>query len=58
MTSESQFFVNRHRPVEGPPRDLVGYGEHPPTVRWKNDARVAVQIVINYKEGSEKSLDG
>jgi peptidoglycan/xylan/chitin deacetylase (PgdA/CDA1 family) len=43
-------------PVEGPPRELVGYGEHPPKVRWENDAKVAVQIVINYEEGSEKSF--
>jgi allantoinase len=56
MTPDSQFFVNRDRPVEGPPRELVGYGEHPPIVRWENDARVAVQIVINYEEGSEKSF--
>jgi peptidoglycan/xylan/chitin deacetylase (PgdA/CDA1 family) len=56
MTPDSQFFVNRDRPVDGPPRELVGYGEHPPVVRWENDARVAVQIVINYEEGSEKSF--
>jgi peptidoglycan/xylan/chitin deacetylase (PgdA/CDA1 family) len=57
MTSfDPQFFQNRDFPVEGPPRELVGYGEHPPRIRWEGDARVAVQIVINYEEGSEKTF--
>jgi allantoinase len=38
------------------PRDLVGYGEHPPHAAWPNHARVAVQIVMNYEEGSEYSI--
>lgn len=38
------------------PRDLVGYGQHPPTVRWPGDARVAVQFVINYEEGGENCI--
>ena len=37
------------------PRDLVGYGAHPPDVHWPNDARVAVQFVVNYEEGGERS---
>jgi allantoinase len=41
------------------PRDLVGYGRHPPHPRWPNGARVAVQFVLNYEEGAENSvLDG
>lgn len=41
------------------PRDLVGYGEHPPHPRWPGGARVAVQFVLNYEEGGERSiLDG
>ncbi len=55
MTYDSQFFQNRDFPVEGPPRELVGYGEHPPVVQWEGGAKVAVQIVINYEEGSEKT---
>jgi peptidoglycan/xylan/chitin deacetylase (PgdA/CDA1 family) len=52
-----QFFARSdHADVEGPPRDFVGYGEHPPRVAWEDDARVAVQIVVNYEEGSEKSF--
>ncbi len=38
------------------PRDLVGYGERPPNPRWPGDARIAVQIVLNYEEGSEHSI--
>lgn len=32
---------------------MCGYGEHPPKPNWPNDARIAVQIVLNYEEGSE-----
>ena len=39
--------------VPGPKRDYVGYGRNVPKVRWPNDARVAVNIVLNYEEGSE-----
>ena len=40
-------------------RDLVGYGPNPPAVRWPNDARIAISVVVNYEEGSEYStLDG
>ncbi len=38
------------------PRDLVGYGEHPPHARWPGDARVCVQFVINYEEGGENNV--
>ena len=37
-------------------RDLVGYGAHPPQPRWPNDARVAVQFVLNIEEGAESSV--
>lgn len=40
----------------GPVRDYVGYGERPPAFRWPGDAGVAVQLVVNYEEGSEYSL--
>src|ERR1700751_888665 len=57
MTGNPQFFRQTDiADVPGPPRDLVGYGEHPPRVRWQNGAKVAVQIVINYEEGSEKTF--
>ena len=38
------------------PRDLIGYGKHPPQADWPDRARVAVQFVLNYEEGSENSV--
>jgi putative urate catabolism protein len=38
------------------PRDLFGYGEHPPHPRWPGGARVALQFVLNYEEGAEQSV--
>ena len=38
------------------PRDLAGYGAHPPHPRWPGGARIAVQFVINYEEGGERSI--
>jgi putative urate catabolism protein len=35
------------------PRDLIGYAGHPPHPRWPGDARIAVNFVMNYEEGSE-----
>lgn len=37
-------------------RDMVGYGANPPNPKWPGDARLAVQIVMNYEEGSEYSI--
>jgi len=38
------------------PRDMIGYGRHPPDPRWPDGARVAVQFVINYEEGGENNI--
>ncbi|MBX3643737.1 MAG: allantoinase PuuE [Rubrivivax sp.] len=38
------------------PRDLAGYGRRPPHPHWPNDARVALQFVLNYEEGGENSV--
>jgi len=38
------------------PRDLVGYGEDPPAAAWPGGARIAVQFVLNYEEGAERSI--
>jgi putative urate catabolism protein len=38
------------------PRDMRGYGAHPPAANWPNGARTAVQFVINYEEGSENCV--
>lgn len=39
-----------------PARDLVGYGRQRPQGTWPNGARLAISLVINYEEGSERSL--
>ena len=38
------------------PRDLAGYGRHPPDARWPGGARVALQLVLNFEEGGENSV--
>lgn len=38
-------------------RDQIGYGATPPDPRWPGGARIAVQIVLNYEEGGENSLE-
>ena len=45
-----------HGSPEPYPRDLVGYGRHPPHAQWPGDARVALQFVLNYEEGAERSV--
>ena len=37
-------------------RDYIGYGGNPPDPKWPNGARLAVNFVINYEEGSEPSV--
>jgi allantoinase len=38
------------------PRDLTGYGRRPPHPHWPNEARIALQFVLNYEEGSENCV--
>lgn len=38
------------------PRDLIGYGQHPPHPHWPGNARIAVQFVLNYEEGAENCI--
>ena len=38
-------------------RDLTGYGRTTPDPRWPGGARIAVQIVLNYEEGGENSIE-
>jgi peptidoglycan/xylan/chitin deacetylase (PgdA/CDA1 family) len=35
------------------PRDLIGYAGQPPHPHWPGEARIAVNFVMNYEEGSE-----
>lgn len=37
-------------------RDFIGYGANPPNPQWPNGARIAVNFVMNYEEGSEPSM--
>ena len=37
-------------------RDFVGYGGNPPDARWPGGARIALNFVLNYEEGSEYSI--
>ena len=39
-----------------PLRDMIGYGSKEPKVSWPNNARIAIQIVLNYEEGAENSV--
>ena len=38
------------------PRDLIGYGANPPNPNWPGNAKLAVQIVLNYEEGGENCI--
>ena len=38
------------------PRNMIGYGSNTPTIKWPNNAKLALQIVLNYEEGSESSV--
>jgi len=38
------------------PRDLIGYGARPPHADWPDNARIAVQFVLNYEEGGESNV--
>src|SRR4051794_33733990 len=37
-------------------RDFIGYGPNPPDPHWPGGARLAVNFVFNYEEGSEPSF--
>ncbi len=38
------------------PRNMLGYGEHPPHPDWPGGASIAVQFVVNYEEGGENNI--
>jgi allantoinase len=42
--------------IAGPRRDVVGYNGKPPKVSWPGDARIAISLVVNYEEGSERAV--
>ena len=38
------------------PRNMIGYGSKDQKIKWPNNARIAVQIVLNYEEGAENCV--
>ncbi|NWK74252.1 allantoinase PuuE [Acinetobacter sp. SwsAc6] len=38
-------------------RDLIGYHGTPPLAQWPDQARIAVQFVLNYEEGGENHVE-
>jgi hypothetical protein len=42
--------------MTGYPRDLVGYADQLPDPRWPGGARLALNFVVNYEEGGERSV--
>lgn len=38
------------------PRDMHGHGSTPPIAKWPNNAKIALQIVVNYEEGGENNI--
>ncbi|HKN04498.1 MAG TPA: allantoinase PuuE [Buttiauxella sp.] len=42
--------------TENYPRDMKGYAGNPPHAQWPNNARVAVQFVLNFEEGGENHV--
>ena len=38
------------------PRDMIGYGHQMPNSHWPDDAKIALQFVINYEEGGENCI--
>ncbi|WP_419769380.1 MAG: allantoinase PuuE [Candidatus Marinarcus sp.] len=38
------------------PRDLIGYSNKPINPKWPNNAKVALQFVLNYEEGAENCI--
>ena len=37
-------------------RDFIGYGSKGKKISWPNNAKLALQIVLNYEEGGENCI--
>jgi len=42
--------------IPGPPRDFIGYAGEYPDPKWPKKAKLAINLVINFEEGSEASM--
>ncbi len=38
------------------PREMIGYGSKEPKIVWPNNAKLALQLVLNYEEGGESNV--
>ena len=38
------------------PREMIGYGSKEPKIVWPNNAKLALQLVLNYEEGGENNV--
>ena len=38
------------------PRNMIGYGSKTPVIKWPNNAKLSLKIVLNYEEGSENCV--
>jgi len=41
---------------ENYPRDMIGYANSPINPKWPNNAKIALQFVLNYEEGAESCI--
>ena len=52
--------MKRPKPAEnadtGQPRDFYGYGPNPPHPQWPGNARIAVNLNLNFEAGGERTL--
>mmetsp|Transcript_5551 Transcript_5551/g.7101 ORF Transcript_5551/g.7101 Transcript_5551/m.7101 type:complete len:341 (+) Transcript_5551:106-1128(+) len=59
-TSKKEKYPLSYHPNDGKSqysgRDVVGYGGSPPDPKWPNNAKLALNFVLNYEEGSENCL--
>ena len=37
-------------------RNYIGYGKNNPKITWPNNAKLALQFVLNYEEGGENNI--
>jgi len=42
--------------MTGPARDFRGYGSQPPHAQWPGNARIAININLNFEAGGERSI--
>ena len=55
-SADSRANIHQRNSGQHYPRDMKGYGSKPPHANWPNNARIAIQVVMNYEEGGENSV--